>query len=487
MAASKLTRFNREVQKGLVWTHRWLGIAACLVFALWFASGAVLLFRPFPALSASDRSALSVPVDLTAVRVAPAAALAAAGADPTGLRLVQRAGLPTYIVEGRSTTGVISAIDGRRLPMLTSAQARTIGTTAFGHAPAAVDGPIDYDQWVVDNQFDPERPLYRVSDGGPDGTRIYISARTGEIIQRTNTADRGWNWVGAVLHWAYFTPLRKNFTAWDQTVWWGSLIAMFVAVSGATLGVIRMLAVVRSPRPGLTPYRLRWIRYHHLLGLFFGPLVVTWILSGWLSMDNGRLFSDGRPSVAQSAAYAGAPLSETARQVAVGDLATLGPAVAVSLRAVGGQPVLVATRRDGRLIPAIPGAPAKQRAVLAAASRGLASAWPGLIVSRSDAVAPDDFYALAEGLPPTINRFELIGDAPLSVYIDSTTGELVRVMDRSRASYSWLYYGLHTFKFPLLISWPIVRYMLVLVAMIVGFAFSATGMVIGFKRLKKTF
>jgi len=398
---------------------------------------------------------------------------------------VQRAGAPAFIVDRGSATITISAIDGRRLPLLTPAQAGAIGTAVFSHTPTVIEGPLDYDQWVVDNQFDPQRPLYRVSDGEAGGTQIHISARTGEIIQRTSAADRGWNWVGAVLHWAYFTPLRSSFTAWDEAVWWGSLIAMIVAVTGATLGVIRMVAVVRSPRPGLTPYRLRWIRYHHLIGLFFGPLVITWILSGWLSMDNGRLFSDGHPSAAQAAAYEGAPLSEAARRISARDLVALGPAVAVSWKAVGGQTLSVVTRPDGRVIPVIPGGPGKQGAVLAAAKRGLVAAWPGLIVSRPHAVAPDDFYALAEGLPPSIRRFELSGDAPLSAYVDPATGSLARVMNRSRVSYNWLYFGLHTFKFPPIMDWPVVRYVLVLTAMTIGFAFSITGMVIGLKRVRK--
>ncbi len=29
--------------------HRWIGIAACLLFAMWFASGLVMLYVPYPA------------------------------------------------------------------------------------------------------------------------------------------------------------------------------------------------------------------------------------------------------------------------------------------------------------------------------------------------------------------------------------------------------------------------------------------------------
>ena len=37
--------------------HRWLGITCCLFFAMWFASGAVMHWVPFPELSESERVA----------------------------------------------------------------------------------------------------------------------------------------------------------------------------------------------------------------------------------------------------------------------------------------------------------------------------------------------------------------------------------------------------------------------------------------------
>jgi uncharacterized iron-regulated membrane protein len=39
----------------LVLLHRWLGIAFCLLFAMWFATGMVMHFVPFPALTEAER------------------------------------------------------------------------------------------------------------------------------------------------------------------------------------------------------------------------------------------------------------------------------------------------------------------------------------------------------------------------------------------------------------------------------------------------
>jgi hypothetical protein len=39
----------------LTLVHRWLGILFCLLFAMWFASGIVMHFVPFPALTEAER------------------------------------------------------------------------------------------------------------------------------------------------------------------------------------------------------------------------------------------------------------------------------------------------------------------------------------------------------------------------------------------------------------------------------------------------
>jgi hypothetical protein len=43
------------MMRALILLHRWLGVAFCLLFAMWFATGMVMHFVPFPALSEIER------------------------------------------------------------------------------------------------------------------------------------------------------------------------------------------------------------------------------------------------------------------------------------------------------------------------------------------------------------------------------------------------------------------------------------------------
>lgn len=487
MPASRTQKWKNQATRQLAWFHRWLGVATCLVFALWFASGAVLLLKPFPTLPRAEQLQREAPIDLAAVRITPLDAAKAAGGAVNALRLVQRGNAPAFIASTASGTVAVDARTAERLAPLSSTEAEEAARRQIG-ATAQVDAPADYDQWIVHNEFDPYRPFFRIRAQDEAGTHYYMSARTGELLQRTDTADRGWNWVGAVLHWAYFTPLRSSFTAWDQTVWWLSLVAMLVAIAGIVLGVIRTLTALRQRKPSLTFFRLKWMRWHHLTGLFASLFVLSWIVSGWLSMDHGRLFSRGAASTAQLERYAGRPF--TAGLAMIDPAAIKGTAGAreITFTIVGGSPVITAWNAHGPARRyAGSGGVLNDDTFAHLAMQGVAAAWPGPPPSTPAIVADTDFYAHAEGWPTGALRVvDPTGHRP-DIAIDGTDGHLLTVMNGSRKAYAWVYYGLHSFNVPGLVEHQLLRDIAVLIPLLLGFIFSITGVVLGYQRLRKSF
>uniref|UniRef100_B0SYH8 PepSY-associated TM helix domain protein n=1 Tax=Caulobacter sp. (strain K31) TaxID=366602 RepID=B0SYH8_CAUSK len=471
-----------KVLRWLSWFHRWTGVGLCLLFFLWFASGAVLLFVPFPSLSDQQRLAASDRFDSTAITVAPSAALAAVGGGD-GLRLVAIGEEPRYVVQdAKGELRTIDARSGQIAPAVTADQARVIAQR-FADVPVKhVSAPLRYDQWVVHNRFDPWRPFFRVSIDDPAGTQLYVSARTGEVMQRTRAGERAWNWGGAVIHWLYFTALRQSFVAWDQTVWWVSLLGVATAAVGTFLGVYRSQKRLRGRRSDWSSFR-GWLRWHHGLGLGAAIFVLTWIVSGWLSMDHGRLFSRGVASQQAAARYHGQSLEQAFARAPASRLAVLGSTPAITFDVVGGRPV--AASDDGsvsrvRLVDsdAEPVTPNLPNTLLIAAAR---RAWP----VRAEVTEGDDgLYRAAEGMAARIVRLPLDRPAGTSIYLDPVTGRIVSVMDPSRKAYAWIYYALHTFNFPGLIDRPVLRKILVLIPLLLGLIFSWTSLVIALKRLR---
>lgn len=486
MSASKARARQAGIVKALIWFHRWLGIATCLVFALWFASGAILLFEPFPSLGRDAQFALEAPVATASIRITPSTAIAAAGGIASAVRLVSRGDRPAYVIETEHGTRAIDAVSGARLAPLSPDAAATV-TSRLASGATTTPTSFDYDQWIVHNRFDPLRPFYRIDLADEAGTRLYLSAVSGEIVQRTTRWQRGWNWPGAVLHWVYFTPLRSSFTAWDQTVWWVSLVALLVAVAGTILGVIRTVAARRQRKPSLSFFRLKWLRWHHILGLFVSIFVLGWILSGWLSMDHGRLFSRGALSSTQAAAYAGGTLDRGLSAVALPTIGSIAGAREINFSLVAGQPIVTAWLADACAVrlDAV-GRPLTTAKLDQLGMQGTLRAWPASEPAQPVQAGQSNVYALAEGWPATARLIPGDSGRRPEIIFDGATGRVLTVNNASRKAYGWIYYALHTFNVPGLIERPTLRRILVLVPLVAGFLFSITGVVIGWQRLRRT-
>lgn len=481
--------FWLRTNRWLVWFHRWAGIGLGAFFVAWFASGAVLLYVPFPSLTAHDRLARSEPVAGSRLTQGPGRALSGVP-NADSLQLISVAGRPTYLAFPAAGPPIAVSGDDNPISGLFSAQTARTVAERFGRSSAqVVAGPIEYDQWIVHQHFDPFRPFYRVRMKDADGTDLYVSARTGQVLQWTRGSERAWNWCGAVLHWIYFTPLRKSWSAWNQVVWWLSLAALLASLAGTWLGIDRFVKVRAVNHSKWSPFR-GWMRWHHVFGLFASAIVVVWIFSGWLSMDHGRLFSKGQPTEQLATRLQGISLEQIARAVPDTLLRGLGPVSEIHFGAVAGRPFIAARGGPAAASRVIwldtPGAAATAAIAPSLLITGLQAAWPEDSQIERASTPAHDFYAVAESLDETAVPFQ-VGGSRLRVYVDSVTGKLLVVMDSSRRAYAWVYYAMHTFNFPALLGHPTTHAILVLVLLAIGLAFTCTGVVLGVQRLRKSF
>lgn len=478
----------RRIDRWLSWFHRWAGVVLSAMVLVWFLSGAVLHFVGFPGESGDTEQLPPTPIALNRVTVAPAAATE--GVDADGLRLISIAGRPVYAVSRPDGPLITVAADtGERLPLLSAATARTVAELFAGIRALRVTGPIEYDQWIVPEEFDAYRPVYRVLMSDTSGTELYVSARTGEVVQKITAAQRAWNWCGAIVHWIYFTPLRRNGWAWDKVVWWTSLVTMMSVVVGIWLGFVRYASNKAARRRGISPFR-GWMRWHHVIGLFACVVVLGWIFSGWLTMDHGRIFPLGAPTQREVDALQGLPFSRIVQAVTAADLRTTGSAGQVSLAAIEGHPFLEVwppgalkphvlwLGRDFEAVPQI------SDSVLRSA---LAAVWPGRVGEEVPRDQYEGFYRLAESMPDSAVGFRLSVPGDPQVYVDGDSGQLLVVLGPGRRAYDWVCYALHTLNFPGLLDHPDLRTVVEMLLLAAGVAFSATGLVLSVKRLKRSF
>ena len=288
------------VFSSLGWIHRWTGLLLCVPVLLWFLSGAVMLFAPFPSLSDADRVAHSAVLDPARVSISPQQAVSIAEGGDT-VRLTSVAGHPAYVVTLPVWPVAVFAADtGAPLPPLTLAQARGVAE-AFGKGRAEeVEGPIGQDFWTALPRYDGLRPYYRVSLAGSDGVVLYVSSRTGEVVQRTTARGRFWSRPGVLLHWAFLAPLNRNAPLWAKLVGWAAQAAVLMAAAGLLLGVAKTVLAAwgqeletEAPGAGSSPV---WLERHYILGLLGGVFTIAWLFTGWLTVSHGPLpLANGTP------------------------------------------------------------------------------------------------------------------------------------------------------------------------------------------------
>lgn len=466
----------KAAKRWLILGHRWLGIATGLLFALWIGSGLVMLYVPFPSLNEPERLALLRPIDWERVGGSPDAALAAAGPQEA-FSLEMRGDEPVYRLTGA---------DGTRLT-LSSRSGLALPPVEPGEVPALVGRPgnvqeIRRDQWTVTARYDRSRPFYRLDVDDEAGTQLYVSRATGEVALDTTRSERGWNWLGAVVHWIYPTPLRARPELWRQAVLWLSGTAVFGALSGLVLGVWRLRLRRRYPSGAVTPYRGN-ARWHHLFGLAGGLSLTTFIVSGWLSMNPNRWFSSPSPPPALASAYAG-----PAGPIGLGPEALRGLAVldTVALRfsRVGGRWLVTALSRDARRTVAADSRPVPDAAAIVAAAM---RAFPEDGAPAVERLSAYDLYWYPhhDTRPLPVLRLRFADADATWLHIDPRDGALLNRLDRSGRVNRWLFSAFHRLDLPLLIfhrpAWDAAQWLLN--ALAAGIA--VTGLIGGWRRLRR--
>src|SRR5215468_1914697 len=107
----------KYVLRFLIFFHRWVGIALCVVFLLWFPSGIGMMYWGFPGVSAEDRLDHSPKLDPAKIVLSPEQAAEKAGieASPAQVRLNSFDGRPVYRFGGGGGRGGRRGSDAGRI------------------------------------------------------------------------------------------------------------------------------------------------------------------------------------------------------------------------------------------------------------------------------------------------------------------------------------------------------------------------------------
>jgi hypothetical protein len=492
----------------LVIVHRWVGTALCLVFALWFASGIVMMYAGYPVIGEGAKLARTPSLDAAAMRLTAAEAYAQAGleAHVEHVRLGMLLGRPMYFFVTDEGWVTVGADDGALQPFVDPAAAGRIAREYLkAEAEPVYEGlHTSPDQWTIYSSWAPYLPSHDFHSFHrlvfDDGTEVSVLSATGDVTQVTTRSDRVWGYLGAFIHWIYPTTFRtQHAEAWDRLIVWLSSFGTLVCVSGIVTGIWQF-RWRREPGVAGSPYR-GWLKWHHWIGLIFGALAGTWVFSGLMSMDpfswatsadspNGTHREVMAGGALDLAAFMGSPAAAGAVCRAQLDVKEIR---LVQLRSAPYY-LCVETPHRTALVAAVDGGDAVGRfpeGLLLEAARDI---MPGVPIAESTLLDGYDAYYYPGWEDRLINDgakrlpvLKVAFDDPerTLIYIDPHSGAPVGAYDASGRRLRWLYHGLHSLDFGWLYGSRPLWDLLVLAFMLGGVAMSVTGTWISWKWLKR--
>lgn len=490
-----MTRTGIAVRKYMILFHRWLGVVFSLLFAMWFGSGLVLMYWPYPAVSADQRLQKSEVITsaLVSVGLEEAARLAAIG-KLDRVRLTMLDGRPVYRFHTGRLQKVIYADRAEEFGGLSLDAGRRVASrwTGLPAAEARFDGAkMDEDQWTLNKVVRPLKPFLRFS--WPDGQEVYISQVSGEVMQHTTRADRMGAYFGAIPHWLYFTPLRKETDTWRAVMIVLSLAGTLMTLLGIVVGIWLYSPSKRFRFPSgrsSIPYA-GWKRWHTILGLVFGLMTFTWILSGMFSMNpmhwSPEFGPDGRVAEAmQGAKWSGDLFAAEAPGAMLARLGKIGIRE-VELGVAGGSGVYLLRSGDRELLRVEPGKAVSRGVSLEWAKARMAEAMPGVALAQVREVRTyENYYVSRTGdLPLPAYYFEYADAERTMHYVDAASGKLVESYVTLSRWNRWLYHGMHSLDLPWLYanrpSWDLA----VILPMLGGCALCVSSVWIAWVRVRR--
>jgi hypothetical protein len=410
--------------------------------------------KAMPGLTSSERLERLPPLDFSLIHLRPAeAAERASISEPASrLLLLTIAGRPAYRFSTPDVTTVF-ADTGEVMVPPSDTESLNIARN-FMHSP---DTPVHHvraiaspDQWTIgDSRL---MPMHKFSVADAAHTELYVSEATAEVAVMTTRRSRALAWISAIPHWMYFEGLRSNGLLWTRVVLWTSGAGTILGLIGIILAIIQY-----SRRRPHIPYA-GWMRWHYITGAVFGVFSLTWVLSGFLSMEPGDWASEGGLGDGMREAFSGGSLELAQFPEMDGRIWTTvfkeipaNKIKEVEFLRIQGDPYYM-VRGDG-FDPMLASAqPLQIRRELFPVDSLIGKAKqanPDVAITEAKELSNYDSYYYSRDREAALPVLRLKFDDPDKTwfYIDPRMGRVMARFQRRERLQRWIYHGLHSLDF----------------------------------------
>ncbi len=456
-----------------------------LMCLIWFLTGIVLIFTGYPHASREKRFLHLETFSPQEIQNIQAPDSSFKGS----VELEKYLGQSVYRVSsGRKTQKVYNAQTLEPIKTFTIEQADQLSMSYTQSTSHKILISNQLDQWVPWSYYKSLLPFYKCYMNDDAHSVVYVSQKTGSIIQKTTRKERWIAYFSAIPHWVYFVSLRNQMGLWKTIMIILSVLGLLASISGIAVGIYR------KKKKSITPYKKFNYKWHHIFGYFFGVFVFTFILSGLISITNipdwmvgvskkekitwdQKLDLTKSKSIAPSAIYKAIKNKEGIRKI--------------EWKTIFNTPYYLVYYNDYQVPEAYflkngsvqPANEYELSAIKKQAQEKFGKYNPEVSIQKGY----DNYYSSNAMLyiPQTAYKVVLNDDAKTWLYINPQTGEEILRYNKNKRVRRWLYRALHTFNFQFLKEMDWLRKTLLIIVSIAGIIICYTGLILSKKFFKQ--
>lgn len=271
--------FNRT----MFFLHRLSGTIVALFFAMWFLTGLVLIYHPYPRVDDRMKQAHLEAIPDTLPAIEPF--LNKIDGTVKHISVHQQLGQTLIELSTSDKDYTFCADTTQQQKAITEEALMQIASRWVEGTPVRKDTIYDREQWVLYERFKSEMPMVHLTYDDPDKSELFISINTGEVHQWTTRKSRFWAYIGAIPHKLYFPFIRKDLDTWKWCIYIGGFTCLIAALTGLYVGIYVLVRRRLKKKVWENPYKKFVYRWHEFIGLGMGLFMILWGFSGMFIME----------------------------------------------------------------------------------------------------------------------------------------------------------------------------------------------------------
>ena len=479
-------RIRPMITKLVYSIHRILGTLLSVLFLMWFLSGLVMMYHTFPKVWEKERMEKMEVLDTSLPSIESVTARIPSNEKIVNLEVSRFLKQTIFRIRTDKQEYLLPADSMEKLPNITSKRINQIAH-CWNSAPVArVDTLHKLDQWIPFGQLKKELPIIKFYFSDKEKHELYISSHSGEVLQYTTVKERFWSWLGAIPHWIYFTSLRQNRELWIKSVVILSAIGVVMTLAGLYVGIHAFVQRRKNKRIFGSPYKKKWYWLHHITGLIFGILVLTWIFSGMMSLvDTPEWIAKEKQHYPIRQVLEGNEIYPEQYPLDYREVINQlhGTVKVIEWGRFYGKPVyhLVTTEKKTTL-DASSLKIRKLKLPKAYITKAITVIHGKESRIHTSLLKEYDTYYLAKSghLPLPVYKVEVDNSDKSCYYINPKTG-MYRYYNNQKRWDFWLYKGMHSLDIQWLVTRPLLRLIVLWILMLGGTVVSVSGVVLGIR------